>query len=68
MDLHKGYWLVGNHILSNVFIKRWLEYQSLAYKFDKRYSVKILDGDISVIELNWTEGIVLGEGGKYEIV
>lgn len=68
IDLDKGYWQVGNHILSNVFVKRWLEYQSLAYQFDNRYSIKILDGDISVIQLGWTEGIVLGESGKYEIV
>jgi len=68
MNLEKGYWLVGNHILSNVFIKRWLEYQSTSYIFDKEYCVKILDGDVSVTELRWGQGIVLEKDGKYEVV
>jgi hypothetical protein len=68
MNLERGYWLVENHILSNVFIKRWLEYQAISHIFDNRYTIKILDGDVSVIELRWGQNIVLGEGGKYEIV
>lgn len=68
MDLEKGYWLVGNHILSNVFIKRWLEYQPMSYIFDNQYCIKILDGDVNVLELTWGQGVVLGEDGKYDIV
>jgi len=68
IQLDKGYWVEGNHILSNVFIKRWLEYQMLPYKFDERYCVTILDGDVNVVLLRWGQGIVLGEGGGYEII
>jgi hypothetical protein len=50
-----------------VFIKRWLEYQPISYVFDKEYCIKILDGDVSVIELRWGQGIVLEEDGKYKI-
>lgn len=68
MNIERGYWLVGNDILSNVFVKRWLEYQPLSYIFDNQYCIKILDGDVGVIELGWGQGIVLCENGKYEIV
>jgi hypothetical protein len=68
IDLDKGYWLTENHILSNVFVKRWLEYQSLAYKFDKRYSIKILDGDINVKTMSWEQEIILKKDNIYEII
>lgn len=68
IDLQKGYWIVGNHILSNVFIKRWLEHQSLAYKFDRRYSIKILDGDVNVKTMSWGQEIILNDENAYEII
>jgi len=68
VNLDKGYWNIGNHILSNLFIKRWLEYQMLGYRYDNRYIIKLLDGDVNVVELKWGQGIVLGEDGRYEIV
>jgi hypothetical protein len=68
MDLHKGYWLTGNHILSNVFVKRWLEYQPLSYQFDQRYNIKILDGDVNEKTVRWGQEVILKEGNVYEII
>lgn len=67
VNLDKGYWNIGNHILSNLFIKRWLEYQMLGYRYDNRYIIKILDGDVNVVELTWGKEVVLDEEGSYKI-
>jgi hypothetical protein len=68
MNLDKGYWNVGNHILSNVFVKRWLEYQNKPYHFDNQYTILILDGDVNVIKLAWDQKIVLLQNNSYEII
>jgi hypothetical protein len=59
LELDKNEYLINNEILSCSFIKRLLEYQTAYNKFDKNYTVVIMDNNLRKISLNFGEYIVL---------
>jgi len=67
IDLHKGFFLMKNEILSKAFIFRYLEYQSLPFYFDYDYEIRIIDKDLNSIVLKSDDYIFLNCFG-YEIV
>jgi hypothetical protein len=67
IDLDKSIYMVGNEILSPIFIKRYLSYQSLSFHFDYDYVVNIIDGDLNTITLKSNQHILL-HADKYEII
>lgn len=67
IDLDKSVYMVGNEILSPIFIKRYLSYQPFAYHFDYDYRVNIIDGDLNTITLKSNQHILL-HADKYEII
>jgi hypothetical protein len=51
MDLGKNIFYSNNEILSQIFVRRWLEYQPLDFKYDSSYIVKIMDSNIKTVEM-----------------
>jgi hypothetical protein len=51
IEIDKGLFLENNHILSPLFIKRYLEYQSEPYYFDLDYKITIMDKNINLVDL-----------------
>lgn len=67
IDLDKSIYKVGNEILSPIFIKRHLSYQSLNVDFDYNYELNIIDGDLNTIVLSSNQYILLN-ADSYEII
>lgn len=60
IDLDPAVYLVGNEILSSLFILRCLQYQSDEYVFDDRYVLDIMDSKIRMLTLKAGEYILIG--------
>jgi hypothetical protein len=60
IDLDPAVYLVGNEILSSLFILRCLQYQSDEYVFDDRYVLDIMDSKIRMLTLTAGEYILIG--------
>ena len=54
---------IGNVVFTPMFIKRYLEYQSLSYVFDDRYTLDIIDNDMNMLTLNSSQYGLLTEDG-----
>jgi len=67
INLDKSNYSVGSEILSPIFIKRYLSYQSQNYYFDYDYEVKIIDGDLKSFSLKNGQYLALGLE-SYEII
>ena len=67
VNLDRSIYIVGNQILSPVFMKSYLEYQSELFFFDKDYKIKIMDNKIQLFEIGFNHSIVLKED-TYEII
>jgi hypothetical protein len=61
LELDADYFIVGNEILSNVFILRMLKYQTQSYVFDDNYKLEIIDNNINIKTLNYDNYILLEE-------
>ena len=59
LELDKNELLVNNEILSAAFVKRALEYQISYHRFNKNYTVLLMDNNLRTISLNQGEYIVL---------
>lgn len=67
IDIPQDVLIQGNVILSPLFIKRYLEYQYEYYIFDENYEVDIMDSDVNMISLTYTDSILLLEN-SYEVI
>ena len=54
---------IGNVVFTPMFIKRYLEYQSLSYVFDDRYTLDIIDNDMNMLTLKSSQYGLLTEDG-----
>ena len=54
---------VGNVVFTPMFVKRCLEYQSMRYIFDERYTLEIIDNDMNMLTLNSQQYGILIENG-----
>ena len=61
LNIDKGYYLEGNHLLSSAFVRRCLEYQCSpkSYYFDMNYTLRVMDNEIKMIELKSSQYVVL---------
>lgn len=60
INLNSDYYFVGNEILSDIFIERYLSYNyGNSCIFDKRYSLSILDNNFDLININQSNYIEL---------
>jgi hypothetical protein len=59
LEIPKSMFIVNNELLSPTFIYRCLKYQGYSFKFDMSYKIRIIDHDINMIELNYSNYIIL---------
>lgn len=67
INLDKQLFQIGNEILSNAFILRYLQYQTQSYIFANDYIIKIMDDKVNEITLNSKQYILL-EKNEYKII
>jgi hypothetical protein len=67
IKLPSSFYLEGNSILSAAFIRQWLEETGVPYVFDNRYTIYIIDQDVSSISLSNKEYITILSDKKYKI-
>jgi hypothetical protein len=67
IELNRNIFNVENVILSQTFIKSYLEHQPHYYHFDMDYVVKIMDSDINTFEIKSAESILLLEN-TYQVI
>ena len=65
IDIPKSYFIVGNEILSSIFLKRSFEYSVMPdnFIFTNNYTIKITDDNLNEFELKNNEYILLNEKG-----
>jgi hypothetical protein len=61
IEIPKNALLQGNEILSQHFILRYLEHQSMPFLFDLTYSIQIMDNNINQFTLNSNQYVLLTE-------
>jgi hypothetical protein len=59
MDLNEKLYFNNNEILSPLFVRRWLEYQSTSFIFDLRYNLKIMDEYVNTFDLKSDKHLLL---------
>jgi hypothetical protein len=59
MDLNEKIYFDNNEILSPLFVRRWLEYQSIGFIFDLRYNLKIMDENVNTFDLKSDKHLLL---------
>jgi hypothetical protein len=67
IDLNKNEYMVGNEILSHLFIKRYFSYRPNNFCFNPQYVLNIIDGDLNTIQLRANQYILL-HTDTYEII
>lgn len=67
INIPKNAYYVNNIILSPLFLKRYLEYQSEEYVFDDKYLLKLMDNSINILSLRYNESILIKEK-SYEVI
>jgi hypothetical protein len=67
LKIPREMYVQGNELFSHAFVRRLLEYQSEPTEFGFNYKLKIVDGDVNEIELNYKQYIVLGKN-SYEVI
>lgn len=63
LPLDTGYFITNNEILSPMFVKRALTYQSAPYVFDYGYKIRIMDSNIKYHVLDSTNFVLLKKTG-----
>lgn len=59
LNIPRSMMLIGNQLLSLVFVRRCLEYQSESYVFDDNYTIRIMDATIKQYTLTWNQYLQL---------
>jgi len=67
MDMPTNVYNANSDILTPAFIKRYLEYQSLPYVFDMRYTLKMLDTNINMFNMKSNQYIKIKDR-SYDVV
>lgn len=67
MELEKDLYFTNNVILSPLFIKRYLEYQPEEFVFDENYTINLMDANINMITLTYSQSILLSKD-SYTVV
>ena len=61
IDIDHDYYMCGNELLTPVFVMRYLKYNGLP--FSMGYTLRIIDGQLNVLELNDTQYIFIEDAG-----
>ena len=64
ISLPKTAFVVGNRILSRLFLLRYLTYQPRPFSFSETYRVLIIDNDVDELEIGWGQAVDIVGGGS----
>jgi hypothetical protein len=67
IELDRSWFLCGNQLLSNVFVRRYLDYQSSQFHFDGKYTITLIDNNMNITKIDQTQYVVI-EKDTYRIV
>jgi hypothetical protein len=67
IELDRSWFLCGNELLSDAFVRRWLDYQSTPVYYDETYTITLIDNNMNILKLDNTQWVVL-EKDTYRIV
>jgi len=67
IELDRSWFLSGNQLLSDIFVRRYLDYQSAPFYYDETYTITLIDNDMNIITLDNTQYVAL-EKDTYRIV
>ena len=67
MNLEDDLYFTNNVILSALFIKRYLEYQPEEFIFDENYTINLMDNNVNMVTLTYSQSIMLSED-SYTII
>jgi len=67
IELDRSWFVSGNQLLSRVFVRRYLEYQSTPFCFDKNYTILLIDDNMNFLTMNSNQYVLL-EKDSYKIV
>jgi hypothetical protein len=67
INIPKNWFLIGNEILSSIFILRYLQYQSSEFVFDYNYILQIIDNNINQFNMKCHQYILLEEN-EYKVL
>lgn len=67
IELDKDIYFTDNIILSSLFIKRYLEYQPEEFIFDEDYTVNLMDNNVNMITLSYSQSVLLSEN-SYKVI
>jgi hypothetical protein len=65
--LNKDLFQIGNEILSNAFVLRYLQYQTQYYVYANDYTITIIDDKVNQFTLNSKQHVLL-EKNDYKII
>ena len=67
INIPKSMYFINNNILSSLFIKRYLEYQYEPYVFDNKYTINLIDNNVNMFSMKYTDSILLEEK-TYQVI
>jgi hypothetical protein len=67
IDLDRSWFLCGNQLLSNLFVRRYLDYQPVPFYFDEKYTITIIDNNTNITKVDYMHYVVI-EKDTYRIV
>ncbi len=67
IELDPALYIIGNEVLSSVFVERYLEYQDQPFVFGYDYKLEIMDSRIKTFVLTYNQHIVFGKT-DYQVV
>lgn len=60
IELDRSWFLCGNQLLSNVFVRRYLDYQSASFYFDGEYTITLIDNNnMNITKIDQTQYVLI---------
>lgn len=66
--LNKDLFQIGNEILSNAFVLRYLQYQTEHYVYANDYTITVIDDKVNQFTLNSKQYVLLSNKNEYKII
>jgi len=67
IELNRSWFLSGNQILSNTFVRRYLDYQSTPFYYDEAYTITLIDNNMNILKIGHSQYVLL-EKDTYKIL
>lgn len=66
LECDRSWFLCGNELLSDAFVRRWLDYQSAPFYYDESYTITLIDNNMNITKIDSTQSVFL-EKDTYRI-